>query len=237
MSLPAPTRPVGHPAATEICRGVLLGGIWDAHDRRLVQHHHVSHLLVLSTSKWAEPVAAMCRTDEHLSVVAADIGTGMVDLREALADGLPFLQLAVRAGGVVLVACGDEVGCSGCGPSLVAAHIALDGGMILPDAIRHMQQARPFALMDPELSVVKQLCEWDTVRSNSTSLDALKDALGIASIPVPSFTNTTTHEPVELSDEVPPPPCRWYKLTSVFCDTGDQAQELHCRECPHAALP
>jgi len=214
-----PTRPVGHPAATGISARLHLGGIWDTFDRRL----RISHLLLLTTGKWLEQIPARAT---HLEVLSLDIGVGMLDLRQALSEGVPFMQQAVQSGGAILVACGDEVGCSGCGPAVIAAHVALESQSKLSDAIEFMQRTRPFALVDPELSVVKQLAEWDAERPECISLDDLKTALGMIAPPAPSHVNTTAAAPIELSDEV----------IKHKNNIAENLLTLHCPECGMAFI-
>ena len=187
------------PAASRIHEHCVLGGIWDARDHRELS---VTHVLLLSSSEWVEQLPAQLL---GLTTLALNIGNRFTELSGALSQGLEFLNCAVRSGDTVLVVCGDDKGTSSAGPVVVAAHLSERTGDGLVAAIGLLQEARPFALLDPEIEVVEQLAGWDAGRPTPTDLATLKLRLGIEDPASTCSAGAPGEMPLtegELSDEV-----------------------------------
>merc|ERR1712093_623947 len=121
----------------------------------------VTHILNLGTRpcKSLLPVQGMVR---YVSECGAD------EFATALPHAVKFIHDAVGQGGVVLVVCGDEHGCSTNGPVTVVAYLACtEDDMSIESALKIIRDLRP--LMNPEEAALAALIECQDMLPDKSS--------------------------------------------------------------------
>jgi predicted protein tyrosine phosphatase len=144
-------KPKGHPAATEIFKWLLVGGIFDAHNGKTLKKHRVTAIVNITKTKYSPP-----RKIGHYRQVNIDdtAGPGVGKYFEAVVD---FIDRCRAAGNVILVHC--EYGISR-SVAFIMAYLMKYRKMDALKALKAIKGCRPLAMAQPNPEFLKALLEW-----------------------------------------------------------------------------
>jgi atypical dual specificity phosphatase len=150
----ATLRPAGHPKATVIFKWLIVGGIFDAHNPRLLSKHKVTSIVNLSLTEYTPP-DKIC----NFKQIAIDdtVGAAICRYFPAVTE---YIDRCRAAGNVVLVHC--EYGISR-SVAFIMAYLMRYRKLDVLKAFDVVRSCRPLAMTQPNPEFLEALLKWDKI--------------------------------------------------------------------------
>ena len=150
-------KPPGHPDATPIFKWLLIGGIFDSQNRRLLRQHNVKSIINITPTTYKRP-----RNLRNFASVSIDDNVG-TDIYDYFKEVSKYIDRYRNAGGALLIHC--EYGISR-SVTFVMAYLMKYRKMGILKALNTIRSCRPLAMAQANPDFIEALLKWDKWERN-----------------------------------------------------------------------